>query len=127
MAPQTVFLFIVAACLTNGLVSPMLGPIFGLWPLWYPQVITPVPELVFYGASVIVSTTTGRCGSGWPARRRCCCSASPDARGSADPTQSWRDLGSYVRVDAFPMARKPLAGNPIEHRIQLYFTTYPWL
>lgn len=58
MAPQTVFLFIVAACLTNGLVSPMLGPIFGLWPLWYPQVITPVPELVFYGASVIVSTAT---------------------------------------------------------------------
>jgi hypothetical protein len=58
MAPQTVFLFIVAACLTNGLVSPMLGPIFGLWPLWYPQVITPVPELVFYGASLIVSTTT---------------------------------------------------------------------
>jgi heme/copper-type cytochrome/quinol oxidase subunit 3 len=58
MSPQTAFVLTVAASLLNGLVSPALGPVFGLWPLWYPQAITPVPELVFYGASLIVSTAT---------------------------------------------------------------------
>ena len=58
MAPQTVFVFVVALSLLNGLMSPLLGPVFGLWPLWYPQAVTPVPELVFYGASLIVSTAT---------------------------------------------------------------------
>jgi hypothetical protein len=36
----------------------MLGLVFGLWPLWYPPVITPVQELIFYGASLIVATGT---------------------------------------------------------------------
>lgn len=58
MAPQTVFLLVVAVSLLNGLVSPALGLVFGLWPLWYPQAVTPVPELIFYGASLIVSTAT---------------------------------------------------------------------
>ncbi len=58
MEPRTLFLLTVAICLTNGLTSPALGIVFALWPLWYPQAVTPVPELVFYGASIIVSTAT---------------------------------------------------------------------
>lgn len=58
IAPQTLFTLIVAACLVNGLVSPALGPVFALYPLWLPEVIPPVPEVVFYGASLLVATGT---------------------------------------------------------------------
>jgi hypothetical protein len=58
MTPQTLFLLTISLSLANGLFSPMLGPVFALWPLWYPQAITPVPELIFYGASLIVATGT---------------------------------------------------------------------
>lgn len=58
MSPQTLFVAAMALSLLNGLSSPMLGPVYGLWPIWYPPAITPVPELVFYGASLIVSTAT---------------------------------------------------------------------
>lgn len=58
MAPQTLLTFAIAASLGNGLISPALGPVFALYPLWLPQVITPVPEIVFYGASLIVATGT---------------------------------------------------------------------
>jgi len=58
MPPRTLFLLTVATSLINGLTSPALGLTFALWPLWYPQVVTPVAELVFYGASLIVATAT---------------------------------------------------------------------
>lgn len=58
MSAQTLFVLTVATSLANGLVSPLLGLAFALWPLWYPPAITPVPELVFYGASLIVATAT---------------------------------------------------------------------
>jgi hypothetical protein len=58
MSPQTLFVLTVATCLVNGLTSPLLGLVFALWPLWYPPVVTPVAELVFYGASLIVATAT---------------------------------------------------------------------
>ena len=58
MSPQTLLVLTVAVSLFNGLASPLLGLVFVLWPLWYPAVITPVPELIFYGASLIVATAT---------------------------------------------------------------------
>lgn len=58
MAPRTLLVLTVATSLFNGLASPLLGLVFVLWPLWYPPVITPVPELIFYGASLIVATAT---------------------------------------------------------------------
>ncbi|MBU8542566.1 MULTISPECIES: hypothetical protein [Roseomonadaceae] len=58
MTPQTLFLFAISASLLTGMTSPATGLVFGLWPLWYPQVVTPVHELVYYGASLIVATAT---------------------------------------------------------------------
>lgn len=58
MTPQTLFVIAVGLSLLNGLQSPALGIVFGLWPLWYPPAITPVPELIFYGASLIIATAT---------------------------------------------------------------------
>ncbi|NKC33005.1 hypothetical protein [Falsiroseomonas selenitidurans] len=58
MSPQTLFLVTMSASLLNGMVSPATGLVFGLWPLWYPQVVTPVQELIYYGASLIVATAT---------------------------------------------------------------------
>ena len=58
MSPQTLFVVTVALSLLNGMMSPATGLMFGLWPLWYPPVITPVSELIYYGASLLVSTGT---------------------------------------------------------------------
>ncbi|NKE43198.1 hypothetical protein HB662_00305 [Roseomonas frigidaquae] len=58
MTPQTFFLIAMSLSLLNGMTSPATGLVFGLWPLWYPQVVTPVQELVYYGASLIVATAT---------------------------------------------------------------------
>lgn len=58
MTPQTLFLIAMSASLLTGMTSPATGLVFGLWPLWYPQVVTPVQELVYYGASLIVATAT---------------------------------------------------------------------
>lgn len=58
MQPQTLFVLVVAASLANGLTSPALGFVFALWPIWLPEVIQPVPEVIFYGASLIIATGT---------------------------------------------------------------------
>lgn len=58
MNPQTLFLVAMTASLLTGMTSPATGLVFGLWPLWYPQVVTPVQELIYYGASLIVATAT---------------------------------------------------------------------
>jgi hypothetical protein len=58
MTPRTLFLVAMTASLLTGMTSPATGLVFGLWPLWYPQVVTPVQELIYYGASLIVATAT---------------------------------------------------------------------
>lgn len=58
MTPQTLFALTVAASLANGLLSPALGLVFALHPLWLPEIVPRVPELVFYGASLIIATGT---------------------------------------------------------------------
>lgn len=58
MTPQTLFLAAMSFSLLAGMTSPATSLVFGLWPLWYPQVVTPVPELIYYGASLIVATGT---------------------------------------------------------------------
>ncbi|MBW8269882.1 hypothetical protein [Caldovatus aquaticus] len=58
MTPQTLFTLTVAASLANGLVSPALGLAFVLHPLWLPAIVPATPEIVLYGASLIVATGT---------------------------------------------------------------------
>jgi hypothetical protein len=58
LAPQNVFVAIVGLCLVNGFVSPMLGVVWALHPVWMPEMVPLTNESVFYGASLIVSTTT---------------------------------------------------------------------
>ena len=58
MTPQSLFVATVAVCLANGLVSPALRLVWVLHPLWMPPLFPITPELVFYGASLIVSTAT---------------------------------------------------------------------
>ena len=48
----------VAACLVNGLVSPMLALVWHLHPVWMPEMLRPSRESVFYGASLMVATAT---------------------------------------------------------------------
>jgi hypothetical protein len=58
MTPQSIFVAIVAVCLVHGLVSPMLPVAMALWPVWLPEMIRPNSEVIFYGASLMVSTGT---------------------------------------------------------------------
>lgn len=58
MQPQTLFVLAVAASLANGLTSPALAFVFALWPIWLPEIVQPTPEIIFYGASLIVATAT---------------------------------------------------------------------
>lgn len=58
MTPQTLFVLVVAASLFNGLVSPALFIVYAFSPLWLPEVIEPIPEVRFYGASLIVASAT---------------------------------------------------------------------
>jgi hypothetical protein len=58
MAPQNVFVMVVGLCLVNGLVSPMLGIVWTLHPVWMPEMVPLTNETVFYGASLLVSTAT---------------------------------------------------------------------
>jgi hypothetical protein len=58
MTPQGLFVATVAVCLLNGFVSPMLPVVWHLYPVWLPEMLPPTREIVFYGASLIVSTTT---------------------------------------------------------------------
>ena len=58
MTPQNLFVATVGLCLVNGLVSPMLGLVWMLHPVWMPEMVPLTNETVFYGASLIVSTST---------------------------------------------------------------------
>ncbi len=48
----------MATCLLHGLVSPMVMVVAFFHPVWLPELLPTTPEVVFYGASLIVSTTT---------------------------------------------------------------------
>jgi hypothetical protein len=58
MTPQTLFVVTVGLCLVNGLVSPMLGVVWVLHPVWMPEMVPLTNETIFYGASLIISTAT---------------------------------------------------------------------
>lgn len=58
MTPQGLFVATVAVCLVNGLASPMVGVLWYLHPVWLPEMVRPTKEVVFYGASLLVSTGT---------------------------------------------------------------------
>lgn len=58
MSVQTLFLAVVATCLLNGLASPLLAVAYALYPVWLPELLPATREVVFYGASLIVSTAT---------------------------------------------------------------------
>jgi hypothetical protein len=58
MTPQNLFVATVGLCLMNGLMSPMLGLVWMLHPVWMPEMVPLTNETVFYGASLIVSTST---------------------------------------------------------------------
>jgi hypothetical protein len=58
MTPQTLFVVTVGLCLVNGLVSPMLGVVWMLHPVWMPEMVPLTNETIFYGASLLVSTAT---------------------------------------------------------------------
>jgi len=58
MSPQALFVAAVALCLLNGLISPALPVMMALWPVWLPEMVRPTTEIVFYGASLLVSTAT---------------------------------------------------------------------
>ncbi|MGX9963638.1 hypothetical protein ACVFYP_09940 [Roseomonas sp. F4] len=58
MTPQNLFVAVVGLCLMNGLVSPALPVMMALHPVWLPELLPPTNEIVFYGASLMVSTAT---------------------------------------------------------------------
>lgn len=58
MTPQGLFVTIVAACLINGFISPMLAVVWHLHPVWMPEMLPATRETIFYGASLMVSTGT---------------------------------------------------------------------
>ncbi len=58
MTPQNLFVATVATCLLNGMISPTLPVVWHLYPVWLPELLPPTKEVVYYGASLIVSTAT---------------------------------------------------------------------
>lgn len=58
MGPQALFTATVAVCLLCGLTSPVLPVVWHLYPVWLPEMLPPTREIVFYGASLLVSTAT---------------------------------------------------------------------
>ncbi len=58
MTPQNLFVVVVGLCLMNGLISPALPVMMALYPVWLPEMLPPTNEIVFYGASLMVSTGT---------------------------------------------------------------------
>ena len=58
MTSQNLFVAIMGLCLVNGLISPMLPIVWSLHPVWLPEMVRASNEVVFSGASLIVSTTT---------------------------------------------------------------------
>lgn len=58
MTPQSLFVAAVATSLLNGMISPTLPVVWHLYPVWLPELLPPTREVVYYGASLIVSTAT---------------------------------------------------------------------
>ncbi|MFL1462336.1 hypothetical protein ACI6QG_09050 [Roseococcus sp. DSY-14] len=58
MSDETAFVLAVAASLLHGLVSPLLMVVAFFHPVWLPEAFPVTAEIVFYGASLIVSTGT---------------------------------------------------------------------
>lgn len=58
MTPQGLFVATLAVALVNGMFSPMMPLVFRLFPVWLPEMVPATREIVFYGASLIVSTGT---------------------------------------------------------------------
>lgn len=58
MSAQSLFVATVAVCLVNGMFSPALPLVWLLYPVWLPEMLPATREIVFYGASLIVSTGT---------------------------------------------------------------------
>lgn len=58
MTRETAFTMTMATCLLNGLISPALMYVAFFHPVWLPEMLPVTPEIVFYGASMIVSTGT---------------------------------------------------------------------
>ena len=58
MTPQGLFVTIVAVCLIDGFISPMLPVVWHLHPVWMPEMMPSTRETIFHGASLIVSTAT---------------------------------------------------------------------
>ncbi|MCU0886910.1 MAG: hypothetical protein MUC64_02635 [Rubritepida sp.] len=58
MSRETAFTMTVATCLLNGLISPALIYVVFFHPVWLPEMLPATAEIVFYGASLIVSTGT---------------------------------------------------------------------
>jgi len=58
MTPQNLFVVIMGLCLVNGLISPLLPIVWSLHPVWMPEMVRATNEVIFYGASLILSTAT---------------------------------------------------------------------
>jgi hypothetical protein len=58
MTDETSFTLTVGLCLLHGLLSPVLLYVAFFHPVWLPEMLPTTPEIVFYGASLIVSTGT---------------------------------------------------------------------
>ena len=58
MTNETSFTLTVGMCLIHGLLSPALLYVAFFHPVWLPELLPVTPEIVFYGASLIVSTGT---------------------------------------------------------------------
>lgn len=48
----------VGTCIANGIFSPHVLALIGFAPLWYPSFLPLHPSLLFYGASLLLSTFT---------------------------------------------------------------------
>ncbi|MEC9345255.1 MAG: hypothetical protein VYB54_03445 [Pseudomonadota bacterium] len=48
----------IGACIANGIFSPHILAVVGFAPLWYPAFLPLHPSLLFYGASILLSTFT---------------------------------------------------------------------
>ncbi|MCS6892931.1 MAG: hypothetical protein RMK64_12210 [Rhodovarius sp.] len=58
MTRDSLFVLTVGTCLLHGLFSPALIYVIFFHPVWLPELLPATAEIVFYGASLIISTAT---------------------------------------------------------------------
>lgn len=58
MTPQTVFIFIAAIAMLNGVLPPYLTFALEQSPIWFPGALTTSPAVLLYGSSLFVSAAT---------------------------------------------------------------------